>query len=305
VIAMERGGRKLKNFASKFPAWLRQVLILFIIFTLIQLCYAVPSTPASQPPAEPQPAGRVVWVQGSFMAVKPNHQERTLSRASILYVTDTLVTGTNSQAQIVFTDNTLMTFRPETKFYIADYQYHPTSQGSVGKYVMRLIEGGFRTITGLIAKRNPSDYQVNTPVATIGVRGTDYTVYLNKSNQLYVGYYSGTPCVTSVGGGLCLGSKTPYAMVPKAQAIPVPLAQPPEVFKEKLQITPARIAPSPTPTTNRNIGQTTGGNMPGNGNMNIGQTTGGNTTNTGNTVINTGSSGGNKAGTVSNFCISN
>lgn len=42
----------------------------------------------------------------------------------------------------------------------------------------RLVKGGFRTVTGLIGKANREDYRVNTPTATIGVRGTDWIIWV-------------------------------------------------------------------------------------------------------------------------------
>lgn len=214
------------------------VLLLGLVFLFLQTTYAA------------TPVGRVVWVQGAFKAALPGQSQRTLQKASLIYVNDTLSTDSSSQAQIVFTDNTLMTFRSDTKFHIDQYQYNPKPKsGSVGKYVVSLIEGGFRTITGLISKNNPKSYRVNTPVATIGVRGTDYTVYVSPKGQLYVGYYSGSPCV---GGGssatLCLGPQAKYAYVPSPGATPIPLQQPPAVLKEKLPIVPAKIALSSSQT---------------------------------------------------------
>jgi hypothetical protein len=143
-------------------------MALSIIFLLAtQIVFADPPLPT--------PVGRVVWIAGTFKALMPNKEERILQKTSLIYLNDTLVTDAKSKAQIVFTDQTLMTFREGTTFYIDKYDYHKTPKnGSVGTYLMKLIEGGFRTITGLIAKSKPSDYEVNTPVATIGVRGTDY-----------------------------------------------------------------------------------------------------------------------------------
>ncbi|MGH8446844.1 MAG: hypothetical protein ACREVL_16350, partial [Solimonas sp.] len=43
---------------------------------------------------------------------------------------------------------------------------------------LRLLKGGFRTVSGLIGKANPDEYRVTTPVATIGIRGTDYYAYI-------------------------------------------------------------------------------------------------------------------------------
>ena len=40
----------------------------------------------------------------------------------------------------------------------------------------RLLKGGFRAVSGLIGHTRREDYAVQTPVATIGIRGTDYEV---------------------------------------------------------------------------------------------------------------------------------
>lgn len=208
---------------------------------LIFLIFASQMTFAADPPL-PTPVGRVIWVKGTFKATMPNNEVRVLQKSSVIYLHDTLTTDANSQAQIAFTDNTLLTFRADTKFVVDQYSYQPQAKsGSVGKYVMTLIEGGFRTITGLIAKNNPNDYKINTPVATIGVRGTDYAVYVHNG-ELYVGYIQGSPCVNSKNQSLCLDAKTPYANVPKVGAAPVPLTQQPTVLKETLQIVPAKVS---------------------------------------------------------------
>lgn len=212
-----------------------------LLYLFIFLLIGVMSFSYADPPL-PMPVGRVVWVKGTLKAVMPNKEERTLQKASVIYLNDTLSTDANSQAQIVFTDNTLMTFRPDTKFYIDKYEFHSKNKnGSVGKYIMQLIEGGFRTITGLIAKSNPPDYQVNTPVATIGVRGTDYAVYIH-AGQLAMIYYAGSPCVENKQGSLCLSKVVPYSMTTMNNA-PVALQQQPAVFKEKQEIIPTKMAP--------------------------------------------------------------
>ena len=41
-----------------------------------------------------------------------------------------------------------------------------------GAFVTRIFKGGFRFVTGLIARSRPSSMQVRLPVATIGIRGT-------------------------------------------------------------------------------------------------------------------------------------
>lgn len=232
----------------------------YILCLCISLLFILASTmTAAADPPLPTPVGRVIWVKGTFKATMPNNEVRVLQKSSVIYLQDTLTTDANSQAQIAFTDNSLVTFRANSKFVVDQYSYQPQSKGgSVGKYFMSLIEGGFRTITGLIAKNNPNDYKINTPVATIGVRGTDYSVYVHNG-ELFVGYTQGTPCVTSGNQQLCLDAKTPYANVPKVGAAPVPLTQQPAVFKETLQVVPATVSSFGTPPGTSSKGGGTSG----------------------------------------------
>lgn len=211
--------------------------IFLLLFSFLQIAYA--------DPALPKPVGRVAWVKGTLTATMVNKEVRNLQKMSVIYLQDILRTGANSQAQIAFSDGTMMTFYPNSQLNVQQYNFTPNkNKKSVGKYVMQLIEGGFRTITGLIAKRNPSDYQVNTPVATIGVRGTDYAVYI-QNGEMFVGYYSGQPCVTGTDANrtqLCLNEQNKYTSV-KENMAPVPLSQQPAIFSDKLAIIPFAIAP--------------------------------------------------------------
>ncbi|HEX4044888.1 MAG TPA: FecR family protein [Gammaproteobacteria bacterium] len=215
------------------------ILLLIALYTL----FTQPVF-AADPPL-PTPVARAIWIEGGFLkAVMPNKEERVLQKMSVIYLHDTLVTDKDTHAEIAFSDNTLMTFLPNTTFYIAEYRFNPNAKkSSVGQYVMDLITGGFRTITGIIAGKNPDGYKINTPVATIGVRGTDYMVYVDPKGGLYIGYNNGRPCVRNKKGELCLNEKTRYAMVPSAEQPPVPLAELPAIFSEKIEITPYQLSP--------------------------------------------------------------
>lgn len=187
--------------------------------------------------------GRVVWVKGTFTASlkmpEATNPPRPLEKSSAIYLHDTLETDKQSEAQIVFSDNTLMTFRPASKFYIDQYEYHPDAKTkSVGKYIMNLLEGGFRTITGIIAKANPNDYQVNTPVATIGVRGTDYTLVIQEKG-VYLARNEGEPCVSNEAKNLCLNTEHKYAEVTSATAAPSFIVEPPPFLVQPVLIQPA------------------------------------------------------------------
>jgi hypothetical protein len=230
---------------------------------------------------------RVVWVKGAFSATMPGSAEaRPLKMAANIYMNDTLITDAKSEAQIIFTDNSSMTFRPETKLYINEYNYVPkakddkSAKKSTGKYIMDLVTGGFRTITGLVAKDNPNDYQVNTPVATIGVRGTEYSLVYKQGQDLYIKRYTGEPCMTNgagagsgsgkdvnavspvkVGGGgasqtnssneVCLDEAKQYGYVANANTSPVAIVEQPEVFRTDVEIVPVNFSNTSASQTGR------------------------------------------------------
>lgn len=220
---------------------------------------------------------RVVWVKGGFSATLPGSAEkRPLKMAANIYMNDTLLTDKDSEAQIIFTDNSTMTFRPDTKLYINEYNYVPKDKAkpdekkSAGKYVLDLVTGGFRTITGMVAKENPNDYAVNTPVATIGVRGTEYSLIYKQGQDLYIKRYQGEPCMantatkggpksgvvekTNIGGGgaaasgkgseVCLDDVKSYGYVANDNTNPVAIVQQPEVFRTDVEIVPVSFKES-------------------------------------------------------------
>jgi hypothetical protein len=187
---------------------------------------ASPTAESTVPTAEPSNEGRkvvarVVWINGTFNAAGPGGtRARELKKDSKIYMNDTLTTDSNSQAQNVFTDESNMAFRADTKFYINEYNYSPKEKagsGSTGKYIMDLVAGGFRTVTGLVAKNNPNDYQVNTPVATIGVRGTEYSA-IYKDGKLFIKRYKGEPCLSGAKQTVCMDNKNIYGMADQNSA---------------------------------------------------------------------------------------
>lgn len=182
---------------------------------------------------------KVLWVKGVVNALAPDNKTRPLAKDSVLYLHDTLITDEKSQTQIVFTDDTLMTFKSNSKFYIEHYEYK--GDKSKGKYFMNLVEGGFRTVTGLIAKQDPDSYQVNTPVATIGVRGTEYEVTY-AGGQLFMGYEAGTPCVSTKTGSTCLSQEAKYVTVPSADSAPIVVSEKPAALSENIEIVPAKFS---------------------------------------------------------------
>ncbi|MFY0676658.1 MAG: FecR domain-containing protein [Neptuniibacter sp.] len=138
-------------------------------------------------------AGAVVLSIGKNFAQQPEQQPRKLKRKSEIYDADRITTGMKGQVQLRFTDGSRLSIRPETEFIIEAYEF-PGGQPEKGKAVYKLIKGGLRTITGAISKADTKNYAVKTPIATIGVRGTHYSLFFcdracKESTQTQSGLY--------------------------------------------------------------------------------------------------------------------
>lgn len=199
------------------------------------------AAPAAAVAASDLPAAVVVWVNGTIRAVAPKVGPRVLQRRSPVYLHDTIITDHNSTGEIVFSDQTVMALRGDTVLRIDQYKYNPAQPNSKDVHqVMTLIKGGFRTVTGIIAKTVPDNYQVNTPVATIGVRGTAYAVFYN--GQLFIEYTSGEPCVSNSSGSFCMSIKMPYGKVFSDSQAPEPKYQKPNELNDIPTMTSATFS---------------------------------------------------------------
>ncbi|MBJ7551492.1 FecR family protein [Marinomonas ostreistagni] len=93
---------------------------------------------------------------------------------------DKIETLSNGHVYIRFVDNGLVSIRPDSKLLIEHYQYNPDAPSdSVIKF--DLTEGVMRSISGTGAKAARDKFRLNTPIAAIGVRGTDFVVKASSS----------------------------------------------------------------------------------------------------------------------------
>ena len=79
---------------------------------------------------------------------------------------------------ITFDDNTKVQVNENSKLVIDDFVYDPKSKS--GKLALNMALGTVRYASGQIAKNDPQKVAVNTPSATISVRGTDFTATVDE-----------------------------------------------------------------------------------------------------------------------------
>lgn len=92
---------------------------------------------------------------------------------------DTVITA-KAKAGITFEDDTKVQITEHSKLVIDSFVYDPASKNSAGKLGMKVALGTVRYASGQIAKNNPQSVNVETPTASIGVRGTDFSMTVDE-----------------------------------------------------------------------------------------------------------------------------
>jgi hypothetical protein len=174
--------------------------------------------------------GEVLFVYGSAHAVLPDGRRIELVKGTALDEGARLVTGATGRLQFRMDDGGLIVLRPLSELVIEQFDYAPAAAAATQtpRSLMSLVRGGFRAITGTFGRTNPEAYEVRTPVATIGIRGTDYSALfcaadcadLELDPGLYVGVTDGAIVLANTAGSMDV-HKGGYAFVRDAQTAPV------------------------------------------------------------------------------------
>ncbi|MBP1626476.1 MAG: putative exported protein [Holophagaceae bacterium] len=122
---------------------------------------------------EGEAVGSLRTLQGPVFLVRGG-VERTLTRPERLFEGDVLRTGAGGSLGLLLKDDTSISLGPGSRLSLDHFRFAP-AQGRLG-LVVRLVHGTMAFVSGLVAKLSPESVRVETPVATVGVRGTTFLV---------------------------------------------------------------------------------------------------------------------------------
>ena len=161
-------------------------------------------------------AGRIVFVTGQAQI---GNRVATLNDA--VQEGDELITGRDGYVYLKTVDSGFLILRPSSRARIV--AYHIDSQRPENTRVkLELLSGVARAISGQGVKQARQNFRFNTPVAAIGVRGTDFTVFTDRdvsrvtviSGGIVVSGFAGT-CGPE-GNGPCEGANSRELFADKA-----------------------------------------------------------------------------------------
>lgn len=145
--------------------------------------------------------GNVVVVIGSVSVKRVSTGEKeTLAAQHELFLNDVIITGPDGLAKLLLRDETILKISPNSEVVISEMIAGPDAEG---RSTVDLLKGRLRSVIGNKLGANTT-FDVNTPVAVAGVRGTDFeVVHLLVDGEWVSGVrcYDGSVAVAASGLG--------------------------------------------------------------------------------------------------------
>lgn len=123
------------------------------------------------------PAGKVVLLIGD-VALQRNGESRTPRRGEPVYEGDEFVTGKGGHIHLRTMDGGHLAIRPKSRVALRAYRFGGQELPTIR---IELLDGVLRSVTGEGVKAYKDRFRLNTPLAAIGIRGTDFSVYADAS----------------------------------------------------------------------------------------------------------------------------
>jgi hypothetical protein len=136
-----------------------------------------------------KPIGKVVVATGSVTlerASAPVVQVSTMAQAAqakvgdLVYQGDAVATGVDGKVGINFTDGSSFNLSNNARMVLDEFVYDPNSTSNASLF--NLTKGTFTFVAGKVAKTG--DMKVDTPVATMGIRGTTPRVEISDDGTV-------------------------------------------------------------------------------------------------------------------------
>ena len=114
--------------------------------------------------------GAVSRIQGEASGTRGG-ATRALGLNASVFLNEVVSTGEAARLEVTFTDNTRLTLGEKAELTLDTYVFNPAAGSGTIKFG---VVGAFRFLSGQVSKLASSDVSVTTPVATVGIRGTEF-----------------------------------------------------------------------------------------------------------------------------------
>jgi len=132
-----------------------------------------------------KPVGSVVsWMNDVIIYPADNGKKRPVMSMEPLFVGDTVVTGTRSKAKLLMKDDSIISIAPQSRIVIKDYEFSEKGRKRVS--LLKILSGKARGVVNRFFSKKNSIFEIETPTAVVGVKGTDFIISTNStSTEVY------------------------------------------------------------------------------------------------------------------------
>ena len=141
-----------------------------ILHRLIVIAVTLLSGFAGDQAAAQEAIGAVSRIQGEASGTRGG-APRALGLNASVFLNEIVSTGEAARLEVTFTDNTRLTLSAKAELTLDAYVFNPAAGSGTIKFG---VVGAFRFLSGQVSKLARSDVNVTTPVAIVGIRGTEF-----------------------------------------------------------------------------------------------------------------------------------
>ena len=123
--------------------------------------------------AEMQAAGVVKSIKGEVVIFRSG-QALEVGEGMRIFMGDRVQTAETGSVGLIFSDDSLVSMGPASEMVVSEYHFVPIENKL--SFVIRIFRGTIAYLSGQISKLSPESVRLETPVMTIGVRGTQVLV---------------------------------------------------------------------------------------------------------------------------------
>jgi len=174
---------------------------------------------AVQPASAADPIGSVSRIQGESSAIVDG-ASAPLDLGASVFLNQEVSTGEAARLELTFSDGTQLTLGEKAKMILDSFVYSPAD--GTGKLSMA-VTGAFRFVSGQVTKQRETQVAVTTPVATVGIRGTEFWGGPIDDQALGVFLIEGAVTVTNANGEQTLDTPGQGTNIATPDAAPGPV----------------------------------------------------------------------------------
>lgn len=179
-------------YFKTMSSWTRPIASAALLACVVPLALAAETEPRHV-------GGDVMFVSGAAERIGGDGRHQAVTKGMQLLEGDSVKTNAQSHVYVRMRDGGLLVVRPSSELHVDLWRFDPAHpQDSRIKYT--LDNGVARHVSGEGAKAARDKFRFNTPMAAIGVRGTDFTV-LAEPDVTRIAVASGGVIVNALGNG--------------------------------------------------------------------------------------------------------